>query len=67
MTIMGSTTGENMNAQMAQPSANDRPEQEKARQGQAKQASQQVQQSQTTSADQLGQHAAPGRRPLFRT
>ena len=67
VTIMGSTTGEDMNAQMAQPSVNDRPEQEKARQGQAKQASQQVQQSPTSSADQLGQHAAPGRRPLFRT
>jgi hypothetical protein len=67
MTILGSTTEDRVSAEMAQPSVTVRPEQEKSRQAQAKQAGQQLQQSHTSAADQRGRRAAPGRRPLFRT
>jgi len=49
-TINGSRTGYSMSDEMAQPTVNDRPEQEKARQAEAQQEDQQVQPSQASAA-----------------
>jgi hypothetical protein len=65
--ILGSTTEDSVSAEMAQPSVTVPPEQEQSWQAQENQAGQQVQQIHTTAADQRGQRAVPGRRPLFRT
>jgi hypothetical protein len=56
-----------MSDDLAQDTGNDRPEQDKAGQAEAKQEDQPVQQSQAGAAQQARQRSAPGRRPLFRT
>jgi hypothetical protein len=66
VTIKGSTTVDSMSHEMAQPTVNDRPEQE-ARKAGVKQEGQQGQQCQASAAGQPSQCSAPGRKPLFRT